>query len=267
MRTPAIELEEGEIHVWQVDPTAIQDPVRLARYAAWMPDDELARQQRFLFPRHRHAFLVARALVRGTLSRYVPAISPEQWRFVIGEHGRPDVDPALGTGSLRFNLSHTDGRAVIALGRAEIGIDVEARGRRGDLRGIAEHFFAAAEVEAIKGLEGVALAERFFATWTLKEAYMKACGVGISLGLGRFWFVLDSAGSIAIRFAPSLVDDPESWSFCRFDVSAEHPVALALRWPRTRPLRVRLFAGLPGERHSIEVVEIEILDGPCGFPR
>ncbi len=247
MRTPAIELNEGEIHVWQVDPTAIQDPQRLARYAAWLPDDELTRQQRFLFPRHRHAFLVARALVRSTLSRYLPAIAPEQWRFVIGEHGRPDVDPALGAGSLRFNLSHTDGRAVIALGRSEIGVDVEARGRRGDLRGIARHFFAAAEVEAITGLEGAALAERFFATWTLKEAYMKARGVGISLGLSRFWFVLDDAGSIAIRFAPSLEDDPESWSFRRFDLSPEHPVALALRWPRTRPLQVRLFAGLPGE--------------------
>ncbi len=250
MRTPAIELGEGEIHVWEIDPTAVDAPEQLARYAAWMPADEVARQQRFLFERHRHAFLVARGLVRGTLTRYAPEIEPGAWRFVVGEHGRPDIDPAHGLGDLRFNLSHTDGRAVIALARGEIGVDVEARNRRGDLRGIARHFFAEPEVEALAGLDGPELAARFFDTWTLKEAYMKARGIGISLGLGRFWFVLDGDGSIAIRFAPDLADEPATWSFRRFDLGPEHPVALALRWPSERPMAVRLFAGAPGSPSS-----------------
>jgi len=250
MSAPAIDLQEGEVHVWEVDPTAIREPQRLVRYAAWLSEDELARQGRFLFERHQHAFLIARALVRGTLSRYAPAIRPAQWRFLIGEFGRPEIDlrsaPELQPG-LRFNLSHTDGRAVIALARGEIGVDVEARGRRGDLRGIARHFFAKPEVEALCDLQGPALAERFFDTWTLKEAYMKARGIGISLGLGRFWFSQGDDGAIAISFAPQIEDDPESWSFRRFDLAAEHPAAVAFRWPRTQPLRLRLFAGLPGD--------------------
>jgi len=247
MRTPAIELGQGEIHVWEIDPTAVQAREQLARYAAWMTEDEAARQQRFIFERHRHAFLVARGLVRGTLTRYAPSIAPGEWRFVVGEHGRPDIDPAHGLGDLRFNLSHTDGRAVIALARGELGVDVEACNRRGDLRGIARHFFAEPEVLALAELDGPELAARFFDTWTLKEAYMKARGIGISLGLGRFWFVLGGDGSIGVRFAPDLLDEPASWSFRRFDLGAEHPVALALRWPSESPLEVRLFAGAPGE--------------------
>ncbi|MCB9701349.1 MAG: 4'-phosphopantetheinyl transferase superfamily protein [Myxococcales bacterium] len=252
MQESAIELGEGEIHVWEVDPEGLTAAERLARYAAWLSPDEEARRQRFIFERHRHAFLIARALVRGTLTRYAPVIEPAAWRFSIGAHGRPEIEAAQaaahGLEGLRFNLSHTDGRAVLALARGEIGVDVEARRRRGNLRGIADHFFAAPEVAALEGLEGEALARRFFDYWTLKEAYIKARGIGISLGLDRFWFEVGAPGAaIRIDFAPDLEDDPASWSFRRFDLGEAHPVALALRRPPAAGLAVRLWSGLPGD--------------------
>ncbi|MEZ4381986.1 MAG: 4'-phosphopantetheinyl transferase superfamily protein [Nannocystaceae bacterium] len=245
---PAIELGVGEVHVWEVEPEAIAVQERLDRYAGWLSAAEVARRQRFKFERHRHAFLIARALVRGTLTRYVPAIAPAGWRFLIGAHGRPEIDPSLGAGDLRFNLSHTHGRAVLAVARGDdVGVDVEARDRKGNLRGISSHFFAAPEVASLAGLEGPALAERFFDYWTLKEAYMKARGVGISLGLGRFWFTIGEGGAIAINFTDGFDDEPADWSFCRFDLGSTHPVAVALRRPRGSPLRVVLQRALPDE--------------------
>jgi 4'-phosphopantetheinyl transferase len=253
---PAIELGVGEIHVWEVEPEAIADQDRLERYAAWLSPTEVARRQRFKFERHRHGFLIARALVRGTLTRYVPAIPPERWRFVIGAHGRPEIDPSLGAGDLRFNLSHTHGRAVLAVARGDdIGVDVEARDRKGNLRGISTHFFAKPEVASLDGLEGPALAERFFDYWTLKEAYMKARGVGISLGLGRFWFTIAEGEAIAINFVDGFDDEPADWSFCRFDLGPIHPVALALRRPRGAARDVTLHRALPGEPvSSVETI-------------
>jgi hypothetical protein len=74
-RGATLALAPGEVHVWLTTPEAIADPALLAGYAAWMNPEEAARQARFLFDRHRHQFLVARALVRTTLSRYA-AIDP-----------------------------------------------------------------------------------------------------------------------------------------------------------------------------------------------
>ena len=241
-----LDVGDEEVHLWHVDPTAIADAGRLDRYAGWLSAEEVARRGRFIFERHRHAFLVARALVRGTLARYVGA-PPAALRFTIGEHGRPELDLAAGRG-LSFNLSHTDGRAVLAVARATVGVDVEAAGRRGELARIAEHFFAPAEVAALAGLSGAALRERFFAFWTLKEAYIKARGVGVSLGLGRFWFEAGAeAAAPRIAFEDGFDDDPAAWCFRRLELAPGHPAAVALRRPAGSALRIRAWEGIPGE--------------------
>jgi 4'-phosphopantetheinyl transferase len=206
---------------------------------ALLDSDEQRRADRFLFARDRDTFIAAHALVRRALSRYVD-LPPQLWQFQLGPYGRPEIADALPSGlpRLRFNLSHTHGFAVCAVTRElDLGVDVETLDRRAPLE-IVDHFFAPAEVAALRGLPLAMQGDRFFVYWTLKEAYIKARGMGLALPLHQFAFVLVPKQPIAITFGPELTDDPASWNFASFAIGDCYRVALAVR-SHGRPLRLR----------------------------
>ena len=240
-----IQLAPGEVHVWLTTPESAVDPDLLATYAQWMNPEERARQARFLFDRHRHQFLVARALVRSTLSRYA-AVDRRDWRFTNNQWGRPDIDPGHGLGDLHFNLSHTDGLIAVAVARSgpELGVDVEDTWRRSHTDQIADHFFAPAEVAALRALPAERQHSRFFELWTLKEAYIKARGMGLAISLHNFAYELDG-GAIGLTIDPVLGDTTAGWQLLLHSPTERHKLALAVRFPGGEPAQVQLFEILP----------------------
>lgn len=231
-------LAPGEVHVWLTEAERQSDPSWWAGALALMTADERARHDRFVFERSRRQFAAARALVRRVLAGYVGA-PPEALRFVVSAHGRPALTPEVG--GLVFNLSHTEGLAALAVAReAELGVDVEDCQRRSRPEDIADHFFAAAEVAGLMALPAAARPARFFDLWTLKEAYIKARGLGLALPLGGFAF--DLAGgreAIAVRFEATIGDVETGWRFALADPTPRHRLALAFRGPGGAAPRVR----------------------------
>lgn len=245
VRSDLLSLAPGEVHVWLTTPEDIADEALLAAYAGWMNQEEAARQGRFLFMRHRHQFLVARALVRTTLSRYAD-VGPRDWRFVVNGYGRPDIDPEHGLGDFRFNLSHTDGLVAVAVARGELGVDVEDTWRRSHTDQIAEHFFAPREVAGLRSLPQERQHGRFFDLWTLKEAYIKARGMGLAISLHRFAYDLDTGPAIALAIDPELGDSPQGWQFFLDAPTDRHRLALAVRFPNGEAPRIGVTHVVPG---------------------
>ncbi len=204
-------IPEGEAQLYTVRLDEARDPALLERYGRLLSDEERAREARYLFERNRHEHRVAHAMVRLMLSR-VAGVDPLAWRFVAGERGKPHIaEPAC---DLRFNLSHTDGMVALLLSEgADVGVDVENTARRSDTVAIADRFFAAPEVSELRALPAAAQRDRFFEYWTLKEAYIKARGLGLALPLGAFWFSLAPPAPPAIDFAPPIDDRPARWRF------------------------------------------------------
>jgi 4'-phosphopantetheinyl transferase len=85
-------------------------------------------------------------------------------------------------------------------------------------------------VAALRALPLSQQRARFFDFWTLKEAYIKARGLGLSLPLERFWFTV-SAGAIGIDIDPSLGDHPARWRFTLRAPSPRHVIATAVEAP------------------------------------
>lgn len=208
----------------------------VARLRSLLPDDELARHDRFRHEGAAGEYLGARALVRAALSSWSP-VDPRAWRFAVNEYGRPSVEAPLTAVATHFNLSHTRGMITLALGRDPlVGVDVEPLARSVDVLPIVDRFFSASEAAALRALPPAQHRDRFLALWTLKEAYIKARGMGLAIPLGDFSFEPDG-DPVRIAFAPALDDDPGLWRFHRVDLDARHRVAVAAKVPA---LTVRL---------------------------
>ncbi|SMF81025.1 4'-phosphopantetheinyl transferase [Tistlia consotensis] len=200
-----------------------------------LDEAERARADRFHFERDRQVYTAAHALLRGTLSE-LTGRAPQDWRFEVGEHGKPEAIRRPGEPPLRVNISHTRGLAAVAvtLGR-EVGVDVEWLERDNAILNIAGRYFAPAECAYLLSRPAAEATDTFFAFWTLKEAYIKAVGKGLSLPLDAFAFTLDP---LAVSFVPPIEDDPASWQFQRFRPGPAHVAALGVRQPAEAPLEV-----------------------------
>ncbi len=214
--------------LWFVHTDEVRDQTLLARCRALLSDEETQQQQRFHFERDRHRYLLTRAALRMVLSRYRVA-DPVQWRFVNNCYGKPRIADNAIARELSFNVSHTDGLILIGVSRHDaLGVDVENIVRTVSLD-VADHFFAPSESHAMRMLPAKQQPMRFFELWTLKEAYIKARGMGLSIPLHHFHFDLDTderGGDIA--FEAALADASARWSFWQFGAGPRHLAAACL---------------------------------------
>ncbi len=225
------------VHHLRASSVAVDDP-RVAHAVAALPADEQARYARFRFARHRHRFALTRWLVRTVLAESV-GCAPDALRFESNRWGRPELTaPAHGAGR-RFNLSHTDEHIVLALLPAGadllLGVDVEATDAIDDPVRLCDRYFAPAEIQALHTLPASEQVERFFALWTLKEAYIKARGMGLSLALDGFAFDLASSEAPRISFADGFDDETQRWTFARGTVDERTRWAVACGGERDAP--------------------------------
>jgi 4'-phosphopantetheinyl transferase len=196
-----------------------------------LSEPERARWQRFVVKDARLQYLVTRALVRTTLSKYAE-VPPQTWQFETNTYGRPHISQPQALRDLSFNLSNTTGLVVCAVSRdCVIGIDVENIARTLDTDELAPSVFAPAELADFRrsGLED--RRNRFFSYWTLKESYIKGRGMGLSLPLDAFWFELGGSSPL-LCVTDRCPDIPERWRFYQYAPTAEHMMALAIVAPQ-----------------------------------
>jgi 4'-phosphopantetheinyl transferase len=174
------ELTAGEIHLWLADLNRLPKP--LAELTATLATDERERAARFHFPKHRDCFIAGRGLLRKLLAAYLdrPAAA---LRFEAGPHGKPALAGAEAEAGLHFNLSHSGDRALYAVARREVGVDLERLDRVVSYASVAERICTPREWAAFQALPAARLPEAFFACWTRKEAIAKALGCGLIGGL------------------------------------------------------------------------------------
>lgn len=223
-------IQPGEVHWWFTYTDSIHQKALITDYLTLLNTEEEQRRTKFKFEKHQHQHLVTRALIRTTLSRYAP-IPPQEWQFSKNDYGRPSIIRPSSIPNFKFNISHTDGLVMCAITLdTEIGIDVENFKREGMTHDIARRFFSKRESADLISLENNEQQKKcFYHYWTLKEAYIKAKGMGISLPLDQFSYIFNADQLIKIEFDPRLNDHSKDWQFKLIQVAPHYCAAIALQ--------------------------------------
>ena len=208
------------VHVWSIDLDLHSGP----KASQMVSREDRDRALRFRFDVDRRRFLASRASLRSLLARYA-GVRPGDISFRYGPQGKPELADA--SSGLRFNVSHSGGRMVIALTwHADIGVDVE------QVRPVADHLSLARTVFSEEELDELGAAAEaasaFLRGWTRKEALLKALGTGLG----------DMPAESAVSLGtPAVVrrvrggGDARGWTLV--DLSGgRHIVALAVHAPK-----------------------------------
>ena len=219
-----IPINPGEVHIWVALSAPIVDRQQLPKYESLLSDEERARCARFYFERDRTQFTIAHGLVRMALAQCT-GVPPAELQFQAGPGGKPHLVATGSAEALEFNLTHTTGLSACAVCRQlPVGIDAEDASRKVDYA--VARKFAKQEQEYLDTLDMADRQEPFFAYWTLKEAYMKALGLGLTLPLNSFAIDLEGPSVASTENHPMVTTD---WRFFQTRPSPTHRLAVCVQ--------------------------------------
>jgi 4'-phosphopantetheinyl transferase len=225
-------IDPQHIDLWVVDIEDFSYEELLSLNIGWLSKQDLQRMERYQFIEHKKQLLMGRYLTRTVLSRY-GQFSAGDWRFENNEYGKPfiaTVQLEEMAEPLFFNLSHSQNKLVLAIARHELlGIDIEYGLKPRRVEKIANRYFSNSEIEGFSGLEKALIKKRFYDLWSLKEAYIKACGMGLAIPLNHFSFSFQSESKVEIKFHKKRTDDPALWQFWKIDSEPGYHLSLAVK--------------------------------------
>jgi len=197
-------------------------------YSHWLSADETSKMNRFLFEKDSQQYLVSHCLVRWALSLY-SGLLPKDLHFKNSDHGKPYL---ISDNTLSFNLSHSNEWAVVAIAKErDLGVDIERVDQKhlqknNSLSSIAKRFFHASEYQHLQTLSGQQKINYFSQLWTLKEAYLKAKGIGLYQDPSTFTFA--QRGEVILPAGKDVNDACDNWHCFSFDNIPDYMLSLAI---------------------------------------
>jgi 4'-phosphopantetheinyl transferase len=210
-------LSERDIHVWSINLDLERE--QIDKFSQFLTTQERQRAAKFINPLHGDRWIVARGCLRQILSQYLD-LSPAQIAFNYGVQGKPEIAQS----QLQFNLSHSRDRAVYAVSaKYPVGIDLEYIHPL-PAADLVNRFFSSAEQAIFHSLPVTTQQAAFFHAWTQKEAYLKACGTGLSTPLDQIEVSIDPSTPAAIISAPTT----GIWQIQQLAISPAYASAIAI---------------------------------------
>ena len=215
----------GAIHLWQV--CLEVDSCQLKALNQQLSVDEQARSTRFRNQNDRERYIVAHGSLRTILSRYLET-APARLAFQHNAYGKPFLHPSCSE-HIRFNMSRSGGLSLIAVAKErEVGVDIERIRHLNDSMQIAEQFFCPAECSFLGLLVPEERRQAFFRYWTLKEAFVKGRGQGLSIPLDQFEVCFQGEKPILRGASGRDGVDTGDWSLLELNPHPGYAAALAV---------------------------------------
>ena len=167
-------LGANDVHIWRLN-LNWNEP----SYGSILSDDEHRKISRFINSKHQQFAFSMRVQLRILLSTYLQ-VSPESMVFTRGEYGKPK----LVNSTLFFNVTHSQDSAAVCISHLNYsGVDIEYWRDVSNREKLVERHYSNDERALWAELEENKKQATFFKRWTCKEAFIKATGRGLGMGL------------------------------------------------------------------------------------
>ncbi|MCR4806674.1 MAG: 4'-phosphopantetheinyl transferase superfamily protein [Lachnospiraceae bacterium] len=193
-----------EVYLIRTDDKRKED---LSDLLSYVEDDYREKVLRYRFPADRKRSLYGHLLARYAIIKEW-GLKNSEIKMLTGPYGKPYLKDRE---DVFFNVSHSGDLAVCVTGKGPVGIDVQEI--KGTKEGLAQRFFSKEENHSLAGLTKEEREKAFFSLWSLKEAYIKAEGKGLSIPLDSFSILLK--GSEIKLYIEG--EEKEGYSFRQYD--------------------------------------------------
>ncbi len=167
-----------EVHIWKLN--IGQPDLQNFEFISMLSEMERIRARSFRFNKIRKYFIITHGVLRIILGFYLN-IKPGQLKFHYGSYGKPYINEKFCKESIQFNLSHSHEFAIYAFVRGHrVGVDLEYITDIQDFEEITAQLFSKQENTIFKKIPKSQKLRTFFKCWTIKEAYSKAVGTGLT---------------------------------------------------------------------------------------
>ena len=218
--TNPIQLWHGQLSV---------EAMQLEYYWHMLDASEQTQSQQLKSKLNQSHYIQTHGLLRILLAESVNE-KPQNLSIAKAQHGKPYLPDYP---ELAFNLSHSNNHLLIALAEnCQLGVDIEMIKPRSNLNGLVKKCFSETEAMYWQNLPEHQKIPEFFRFWTTKEAFVKATGRGIALGLHQCETNPEQSGeflNIPMGFGLA-----SSWQTYLLDLSTDICAALVIdRHPNT----------------------------------
>ncbi len=218
-------LKKGDVHVWRL---ALNGSIGQGQQAI-LSSNEIDKINRLRNQQHRAQALLMRVQLRQLLSRYL-GLNSNEIKFSYREYGKP----YLADASLSFNVSDSGSQALVAVSLTdELGVDIENWRTMANLAGMVRRNFSANEQQQWLDVLDKHQEATFFDLWTRKEAFIKATGRGLGMGVARCGFSLLKPNDLLE--CPVEYGNPSEWSCVSLDVGERVSASLVIRAQHCQP--------------------------------
>lgn len=186
-------LNSEEINIHYIHVSCLSTPEIIKHLTNLLNAYEKQKLNRFHRKVDRNTYLLSRVSLRKHILRYLGSPKQLDLKFKTNRYGKPYLDDEFIEKKLYFNISHSGGYVVCAFSRFNnLGIDVECVKSEIDIDNLASNYFAKEEVNRLIKIPTCQRLDRFYQYWTMKEAFIKAIGMGLSMPLDHFYIdILD----------------------------------------------------------------------------
>lgn len=181
------------IRLLLADVLPLEDPAAYSHLYDMASSGRRRAADSFRFMKDRRLSVGASALLDAGLREF--GLRERDMSYGRSEYGKPFF---LNAPDIHFNISHSATKVAVAFSDREVGCDIEQviTARLSDRSAVQEaakclemagRFFTSEEYMAMKAMESPSERIRmFYRCWTLKESYMKATGLGMTLAPDSF---------------------------------------------------------------------------------